>query len=235
MTAKKLPSVKLVSYMITGDSKYLIMTNDAHVVGVLESMGHQMRYENHSYHLLVDELPMSEFLEYRLYKVKPISESNISTLEVELQRLKDIEAAMEQMNDTYEKQLKVLERMVKSKGLHLKPHLPKDSEMFSPKHKERVHFKTSLQQIIDQEVVEKLVGKFPQLKKCFRKKVSIFFDRAMYNKIQKTLPASAINQICSYNEVESLNFYELEEWECRNCGGKFTKKGICKHCGLTKG
>ena len=106
--------------------------------------------------------------------------------------------------------------------------------MFSPKHQERLHIKQSLQQIIDQEAVESLMERFPQLKKCFKRRVNHVFDRQQFNKIQKTLPADAINKIVSYDEIESMNFYTLEEWECKHCGGKFTKKAICKHCGISK-
>lgn len=223
-----------VSYMITGDHRFLIMTNDVTIVDILKGLKVELRFENHSYHGLVDELPVHPMISFKQYRMKPISEAHRSELEVELQRLKDIEDAIDQMYKTHEAQTKLLEKMVRRRGLKLKPHLPQDSEMFSMRHKERVHFKVSLQQIIDQDVAEQMSAKFPQLKKCFRKKVSIIFDRQIFNKIQPTLPAEAIKKIVSYNEVNSLNFYSLEDAECPNCGGKYSKKDICKHCGLAK-
>ena len=234
-TAKKLsPSQYSVSYMITGDHKFLIMTNKAEVVDILRRMKIDMKFENHSYHVLVEELPMHPMIEYKKYQVKPIKEEVRKTFETELQRLKDMEDAIQKMSDAYSEQEAKLTKMVKKKGLHLKPHLPEDSEMFSVRHKERLHVKQSLQQIIDQNAAEELMEKYPQLKKCFRRVVRHTFDRQHFNKIQKTLPAEAINKIVSYNELESLNFYTLEEFECKNCGGKFTKKGVCKHCGIQK-
>jgi hypothetical protein len=234
-TAKKISSLHTVSYMITGDQKFLIMTNNAEVVDLLKKKGIKMTFENHSYHVLVDELPMNlTSIEFRKYQVKPIKEDVRKDFENELQRLKDMEDAINKMNEAYSEQEEKLMKMVKKKGLHLKPHLPEDSEMFSVRHKERLHVKQSLQQIIDQQAAEELMEKFPQLKKCFRRVVKHTFDRQHFNKIQKTLPAEAINKIVSYNELESLNFYSLEEFECKNCGGKFTKKGVCKHCGIAK-
>ncbi len=233
-TAKKLSTLHTVSYMITGDQKFLIMTNNAEVVGILRKKGIKMTFENHSYHVLVEELPMHSMLEFKKYQVKAIKDEVRTEFETELQRLKDMELAIQKMSETYEAQENLLMKMVKKKGLHLKPHLPNDSLMFSVRHKERLHVKQSLQQIIDQNAAEELMEKFPQLKKCFRRVVKHTFDRQHFNKIQKTLPAEAINKIVSYNELESLNFYSLEEFECKQCGGKFTKKGICKYCGIQK-
>jgi len=233
--AKKLISLHTVSYMITGDQKFLIMTNNVEVVDILKKKGIRMVFENHSYHVLVNELPMNlPSIEFRKYQVKPIKDEVRKDFENELQRLKDMEDAINKMNEAYSEQEEKLMKMVKRKGLHLKPHLPKDSEMFSVRHKERLHVKQSLQQIIDQQAAEELMEKYPQLKKCFRRVVKHTFDRQHFDKIQKTLPAEAINKIVSYNELESLNFYNLEEYECKHCGGKFTKKGICKHCGIQK-
>jgi hypothetical protein len=232
--AKKLKSVYTVSYMITGDHKFLIMTNDVAIVDILKAKGINMTFENHSYHVLVEELPQSSSLEFKKHQVKPISDATRDEFETELQKFKDMLAAHEAMAETIGLQEELLRKLVKRKGLHLKPHLPHDAELFSPKFKERLHIKQSLNTIIDQEAVEELMDTHPQLKKCFRKKVSMVFDRQQFNKIQKTLPATAIKKIVSYNPTESLNFYELEEWECKNCGGKYKKNGFCKHCGLQK-
>lgn len=232
MTALKLKNY-LVSYIITNDKKFLVMTNNEFVVELLKKKV-ELRFENHSYHALVDELPIVNGIEYKQYKLKPIPQKEIDTFEVELQRLKDIEEALIGMQETLEAQEELIKKMVKRKGLKLKPHLPNDSLMFSPKHKERVHIKTSLRKIIDQEAIESMMKKHPQLGKCFKKRVRIDFDRQMFEKIQKTLPAEVINKIVSYDEVESMNFYELENYECSQCGGVYTKKGVCKYCGQNK-
>lgn len=231
--ARKLKSQHIVSYMIVGQ-QFLIRTNNVGVVDILKADGIKLTFENHSYHGYVEELPQSPYLEFKKFQVKPISDAARSEFELELQRIKDMDAAIEEMMNAREKQEDMLRKMVKRKGLHLKPHLPEDSEMFSPRHKERLHVKQSLQTIIDQEQVESLMEQYPALKKCFKKRVNVVFDRQIFNKIQPTLPAAAINKIVSYNEIESLNFYELEEWECKHCGGKYTKKDICKHCGISK-
>lgn len=232
--AKKLKENQQVSYMITGDKKFLIMTNNEYAVEILKKKGVEVRFENHSYHALVEELPLVQNIEYKQYKLKPISAKDQQEFEIELQRLKDIEEAIAKINETYDAQNILLEKMVAKKGLKLKPHCPKDSQMYSIKHHERVHFKTSLRKIVDQEVVEELMKKHPQLGKCFKKKVSVIFDRHEFDKISKTLPAEAINKIVSYDEVQSLNFYDLPDYECTQCGGKFTKKGVCKNCGQGK-
>jgi hypothetical protein len=232
--ARKVKLQHTVSYMITGDQKYLIMTNSAEVVDILRSKGIELRFENHSYHALVEELPLTPYLEFKKYQIKPISDAVRAEFETELQKFKDMMAAHEAMAETIGLQEELLTKMVKKKGLHLKPHLPNDSQMFSPMHSERLHVKQSLKTVIDQEAVEALMEKFPQLKKCFRKETRVLFDRDKFNKIQMTLPAEAINKIVSYNEIESLNYYDLEEWECKHCGGKYTKKGICKYCGIAK-
>lgn len=233
-TAKKLSNNIAISYIITGDKKFLIMTNNETAVGMFRSVGINLNFENHSYHILVDELPLINGIEYKQYKIKPISDSDRKEIEVELQRLKDIEEAIQKMNETYEAQVSMLEKFVAKKGLKLKPHCPNDSQMFSEKHKERVHFKTSLRKIVDQEAIDALIEKHPQLKKCFKRKISKVFDRQEFDKLSKTLPAESINKIVSYEESKSLNFYELPDYECTQCGGKFTKKGVCKNCGQSK-
>ncbi len=231
--ARKLRHQHAVSYMIVGQN-FLIRTNNVDVVDILKDTGIKMTFENHSYHVTLEELPQSPLLDFRKYQVKPITDNVRTEFEEQLQKMKDIEAAIQAMNETYELQEELLKKMVKKKGLHLKPHLPEDSEMFSTKHGERVHIKQSLNTIIDQIKAEELIEDYPQLKKCFKMRKSFVFDRAYFKKIQPTLPAAAIKQIVSYNEMESLNFYTLEEWECKHCGGTYTKKGVCKHCGLSK-
>lgn len=234
MTALKLKELIQISYIITSDKKFLLMTNNEHAVGIFKSSGIEFRFENHSYHVLVNELPQINGIEYKQYKIKAISETDRKNIEIELQRLKDIEEAIAKMNETYEAQVSLLEKFVAKKGLKLKPHCPNDSQMFSAKHSERVHFKTSLKKMVDQEAVDSLMKKYPQLKKCYKKKTNVVFDRHEFDKLSKTLPAEAINEIVSYEEIQSLNFYELPDYECNQCGGKFTKKGVCKNCGQTK-
>lgn len=220
--------------MITSDKKFLLMTNNEIAVERLKKKGVEIRYENHSYHSTVEELPQIPSIEYKQYKLKPISPKDQAEFEIELQRLKDIEEAIDKINATYDAQIKLVEKMVSKKGLKLKPHCPKDSIMFSVKHHERLHFKTSLKKIVDQEAIKQLAKKHPQLNKCFRKKVKIEFDRLEFDKIVKTLPAEAIEKIITYDEVQSVNHYDLPGFECTQCGGNFTTKGICKYCGQGK-
>lgn len=234
-TAKKIKEDNiLVSYTFSS-GKYTIMTNNEHAVALYRKSKIELRFENHSYHITVDELPMIAGIEYRQYKLKPYTSKQQSELETEVQKLKDMEEAVQKMMETIEAQEKLVTKMVMKNGLKLKPHLPKDSEMFSPKHKERVHYKISCQKIVDQEVVRDLLKKHPQLGKCFKKDVRTIFVRSEFDKIQKTLPAEAINKIVTYNEVASLAYYSLENFECTQCGGMYSKKGICKHCGQSKG
>ncbi len=211
------------------------MTNNEYAVEIFKKNKIELRFENHSYHITVDELPMLSGIEYKQYRLKPYTSKQQLELEEEISRLKDMEDAVQKMMEAIEGQEKLVTKMVMKYGLKLKPHLPKDSEMFSPKHKERAHYKISCQKIVDQEVVRDMLKKHPQLGKCFKKDVRTVFVRSEFDKIQKTLPAEAINKIVTYNEVASLAFYSLENYECKQCGGTFTKKGICKHCGQLKG
>lgn len=235
-TAKKhilshLPKT-LVSYRITDDKRYLVMTNNESVVSEFERFGMRMTYQNHAYHLIVDELPQSEVLEFKQYRVKHTTPEQRSELEREVDRLRDMDLAIEEMMKLREGQEKLLQKMVRARGLHLKPHLPRDSEMFSPKHHTRFHLKMSVQQNIDQQAISDMVEKHPVLKKCFKRHVSYKFDRAEFTRISRSLEPSVLEKIVSYSEIESFHEYELPNAECMSCGGTFTKKGICKHCGL---
>lgn len=232
-TAKKLKEDILVSYLIEG-GKYTIMTNNEFAVDLFKSGKVELRFENHSYHATLDELPMIVGIKYKQYKIKAYSEKPQKDLETELQRLIDIEDAIQRMYETQEAQEALVTKLVKKHGLKLKPHLPKDSEMFSPKHKERVHAKVSLSKIIDQEMIKSLMKKYPQLGKCFKKDIRVLFSKQEFDKIQKTLPAEVINKIVKYDEIESFHRIDFEEFECNQCGGKYTKKNVCKHCGIAK-
>lgn len=223
-----------VSYRITDDKRYLVMTNNDLVVSEFARFGLKMTYQNHAYHLLVDELPQSETLDFKQYKVKHTTPEQRMELEREVDRLRDMDEAIAEMQAARDSQERLLQKMVRTRGLHLKPHLPRDSEMFSPKHNIRFHMKYSVQQIIDQEAIERLTEENQILKKCFKRHVSYKFDRSEFNKISRSLPPEVVEQIITYDEVESFHEYDLPDAECMSCGGKFTKKGICKHCGLPK-
>lgn len=233
-TAKKLKIGKphTVSYQITGDHNFLIMTNNHEVVEIFSTLGHEMKYEKHRFHVTVEELPNTPLLVFRKHNVKKVSKKAIESFDSELDKLKSLEQAIGALHDEFDKQERKVRNIVKRSGLKIKPHLPKDSEIFSVKHEERCHVKYSVRTIIDQEVVEEMIESYPQLKKCFRTRKTVLFDRAKFNQLQDTISATDMRKIVRYEEVESLNFYELEDWECDNCGGKFTKKGICRHCGL---
>ena len=223
----------VVEYVQSGDT-YRLYTLSARAA---KEIGATYSKRDGCYCANVTELPARSKISLVPHTTRPTTDVFRAKLLQRYDRLVKLTAVLEKMQREVDVEEQKLISDLKRGGLHLKPGLLDDAQavVHLGGKTTRLHNCQSLTGFIDQEAYEALSEEFPELKKCMKKRSVPYLDRESLEEVVNKLPDSVHRAIYCFSVVESLREIPLPKPQCSHCGGKWTKLGVCKHCGIARG
>lgn len=214
------------------DGVYYLYTISVTAVRELRKLGVRMYLESSTYTGKTKTLPKSNSIVLSEHKVVVPSDDKIKSLEEKYtQYLKMMNAFRIMEKEILKQEARIVDSLLKS-GLKIKVGSPKDSQLFLTKAKTRLHYQQSMRKNINEEALEKLALKDPDLAKCFDKETINIINEDRLLEVLAKKPSSVSSSIVEYVANHSFVETKISKHECKYCGGKVhraTKQ--CKRCG----
>jgi len=175
-------------------------------------------------------LPVADAVTYQEFKTEPTTPAFRARLLALFTRYSKMQAVIAKMGDELEREEAKIVAALKANGLRLKPGLLEDTQALAAK--TRLHYCQSLYRYIDDEAVQRLMHKHPEIAKCVKTTTHEYLDEEALEEAVAKLPAYVSRAIYKVDVQTSMREITLKRPECVHCGGKINKQGVCKHCGL---
>lgn len=226
--------VPVVEYKLV-DGIYHLYTISTAAVKELRRFGVKMRLEINIYVGKSKNLPKDLAIEINEHRVNLPTDATIKTLEEKYEKyLRMMNAFRAMEKEIVKQEIKIVDFLLKN-GIKLKIGSPMDSQIFIAKMKTRLHYQQSMRKSINEDALEKLAKKDPELAKCFDKEViNVVNEERLLEVLAKKssiISSAIIEHIVGHSFVET-KIFKHNSTKCKYCGGKKAKlTNECQKCG----